>query len=343
MKKTTWISIDPVDTLFFRGAESMVAGENHEVDTMFPPMPTTIVGAIRTAILCQNKIDPGFMKNEEAVIEGYPILGSKKEPGFDLIGPLLAIGDAVLLPAPAHWFAEKKPEESHEWQQEYLVQAANPLPSDLPLAMAGSTARPFWISKPVAPDMEPLSGWWVTASCFETVRKEQKVYFTDKASDVKSDKPCVLPPTAFFAREERLGIALTSERAAKEGHLYTTVHVRLTEGVRVVVGVNTEHKLQLAATGILQLGGEQRICQYQVADAMEMPAMASDILMSLSPVAINDLPEKIRLCPRASGKIFRVGGWDMAKEFHKPMTAWLPAGTAFHCPKDIQDHQYLRV
>lgn len=44
MTRTTWLEIEPADTLFFRGAESMEAGENHEADTI-------IMVPIRTGVL----------------------------------------------------------------------------------------------------------------------------------------------------------------------------------------------------------------------------------------------------------------------------------------------------
>lgn len=94
MSTTTWLAIDPVDTLFFRGAESMEAGENHEVDTMFPPMPATITGAIRTAVLRQNGIAPAdYLKNPATWQRQYPLLGIPNQPGFSLIGPLFLVDE----------------------------------------------------------------------------------------------------------------------------------------------------------------------------------------------------------------------------------------------------------
>jgi CRISPR-associated protein Cmr3 len=37
-----WIEIDPLDTLFFRGSEPMVAGESHEVGSLFPPIESIL-------------------------------------------------------------------------------------------------------------------------------------------------------------------------------------------------------------------------------------------------------------------------------------------------------------
>ena len=78
MQHIDWIEIDPLDTLFFGGTESMVAGENHEADTMFPPMPATLTGAVRSAILGQKGILPAeYLDEPEKWLARY----SKVEKG----------------------------------------------------------------------------------------------------------------------------------------------------------------------------------------------------------------------------------------------------------------------
>ena len=51
-----WYKFFPVDTLYFKGADPMVMGENHTASYIFPPPAHTISGALRTAVLLQNGV-----------------------------------------------------------------------------------------------------------------------------------------------------------------------------------------------------------------------------------------------------------------------------------------------
>lgn len=339
MKKTTWIEMEPIDTLFFKGSESMEAGENHEVDTMFPPMPTTIIGAIRTAIMRQNDIAPAaYLENPDQCLLKHPILGRPDKPAFSLTGPLFRTGNGcLLLPAPANWFADPPEQhQKHEWEIDWAVQTAKPLTGS-PLGLVGSVADPFWVKGPKCSNMKSLSGWWVTPATFEAVSHNKNILFIKDITKLKSDQAAILPSSALFCREERVGIALTPERTSKDGYLYSTAHVRLRGDVSLLVGINSAHELFLSDEGILQLGGEQRICRYRLIENAMLPEKTDGrFLVALSPIEFFSLSEELRVVPRASGKLIRVGGWDMAKGFHKPMSAWLPAGTVFFT-NDKQD------
>lgn len=342
MTRTTWLEIEPVDTLFFRGAESMEAGENHEVDTMFPPMPATITGAIRTAILRQQRIAPAaYLAKPDSFLQKYPLLGSPREPGFTLLGPLFMIGRDILLPAPAHWFADLPASSEMKWDEKYPVQTAKPLPAET-LGLAGSVDRPFWVHNPSGSDMKSLAGYWATKETFSALKGDKAgVIFCNSPDRLQPGSAAIMPSSAFFVREERVGIALTPQRTALEGHLYSTVHIRLRDGVRIVAGINSSHEITLDTEGVLQLGGEQRLCRYSFLPEVKLPENAgSSMLFAMSPLEMSRLPPELAESPRASGKLLRVGGWDMEKGFHKPMSAWLPAGTVIFAKRVTNNLPY---
>lgn len=330
MNKITWLEIEPVDTLFFRGAESMEAGENHEVDTMFPPMPATITGAIRTAILRQQRIAPAaYLAKPDSFLQKYPLLGSPREPGFTLLGPLFVIGSDLLLPVPAHWFADLPASSEMEWNEKFhQVQAAQPLSAET-LCLAGSVDRPFWVYNPSGSDMKSLAGYWATKEAFSVMKGDRaKIIFSNSPDRLQPGSAAIIPASALFVREERVGLALTAQRTTREGYLYSTVHIRLRDGVRIAAGINSPHAMILEPEGVLQLGGEQRVCRYRFLPEVKLPENAgSSMLLALSPLEMSRLSPELADSPRASGKLLRVGGWDMEKGFHKPMSAWLPAGT----------------
>ena len=294
MQKITWLEIEPVDTLFFRGSEAMEAGENHEVDTMFPPMPATISGAVRTALMRQNGINPAdYCKSPEKWQEKIPFLGLPDNPGFSVLGPLFTTGNgSQLLPVPAHWFADDLPDSGQmEWEKSYVVEAAGPLDEN-GLGLTGSVPRPFWVKKPPGKDMKPLSGYWASLGAFKKMASNQgKVFFSNKHTGPEGEDAFILPQSALYVKEERVGIALTGQRTAREGHLYSTGHVRLREGVKLVAGIASEHDFPLREREIIQLGGEQRVCGYRVVDLDIDILEGKRFWYALSPVPVAELPD----------------------------------------------------
>ena len=336
MSKINWLVIQPMDTLFFRGSEPMEAGENHQVDTMFPPAPSTIIGAIRTTILSQNNI--GF-KNL-ANWHKYPILGTPAKAGFTLVGPLFQLHGEPLFPVPASWYADLPVPFANT---EYPVQNAHPLDIDQ-LQFSGSVANPFWVHNPKGQDMKPLNGFFATRQAFAKVAQKKSVIFCNESDQLKPKQAAILPASCLCDREERVGIALTAQRTAKEGHLYSAIHIRLKPDVGILAGISSGHNLALKKEDILQLGGEQRVCRYTITTDLRLPQAAnSKNHLALSPVALADLPNELASCPRASGKLLHFGGWDLQKNFHKPMTAWLPAGTVFYEPDIAVQDQYILI
>ena len=336
MSTTHWLIIQPMDTLFFRGSEPMEAGENHQVDTMFPPVPSTIIGAIRTAVLGQNNIAPTNLDSWQ----DYPILGTLQIPGFQLIGPLFMVAGEPLLPVPATWYGSLDDDFDGK---EYRVQNSTPL-NMAAYGFRGSVKKPFWVQEPKGEDMKSLNGYWATGQCFKAVQQEKAIVFRKDPKQIKPGQAAIVPASALCDREHRVGIALTNQRAAKEGHLFSTVHIRLKPDVQIVAGINSNHDLGLAPEGIIQLGGEQRVCSYQLTDEMKLPEETmGNAYLALSPVSLDNLPTELAQCPRASGKLQRFGGWDMQKKFHKPMSAWLPAGTVFQATDVSLSKQYLAI
>ncbi len=326
MQHIDWIEIDPLDTLFFRGTESMVAGENHEADTMFPPMPATLTGAVRTAILGQKGILPAeYCDEPEQWVARYPLLGLPEKPGFTIVGPLFRSGDTTLYPAPAHWMADLNDDDIDG--KKVSIQAGQPF-DDRGLGLTGSVPSPFWTHQPVSSDMKSLTGYWVTTPSFkEMLSGEGSLVLRKKCAELRKEEAAFISVSDLFQREERVGIALTRMRTAKEGHLYASVHVRLQPGVRILAGLHSEHPSCLDPVGVLQLGGEQRMCRYTFVKAPDLPDKKDGtLLFALSPLPAR-LPEVLQAQPRSSGKLLRIGGWDMKKQFHKPLRAWLPAGT----------------
>jgi CRISPR type III-B/RAMP module-associated protein Cmr3 len=60
------IVIRPMDVWLFRDGKPFMAGEDHAAETLFPPSPFTLQGAIRTKVLADKGVNLAeFAKNGE--------------------------------------------------------------------------------------------------------------------------------------------------------------------------------------------------------------------------------------------------------------------------------------
>ncbi len=339
-EKITWLALTPVDTLTFRGAEAMVAGESHEAATLFPPLPSTLTGAVRTAILRQRKIKPcDYLANPKKYAELYPLLGLPEKPGFSLSGPLFLLHDEVFLPAPGHWFKEKN--DKPETAAPICIQAAKPLPDVCrDPGLRGSVREPFWLCNPVGAEMEPLSGYWASVAAFAQAKKNPDSFTLNLLTEtqtITAGAAAIIHGRNLYDLEGRFGIALEENmRRVKEGHLFASQHLRLKPGVQLLTGIVASSTKDLAESGLMQLGGEQRICGYHKIDNLLIPNNESgNLFMNLSPIPVTALPKELFKHSWAGSKLLRVGGWDMKKGFHKDMETWYPAGTVFQGTENL--------
>ncbi len=343
-----WLRLEPLDTLFFRGSEPMLAGESHEVASRFPPMPATLVGALVTTILGQR----GLLKEWTAgrlqkIRQDYPLLGEPPvreedtyQPGFQVAGPLL-VGpvkggqEECFFPAPAHWFAAKGkagPVGSLRVQQAELLP-----PEGHQLKLSGSVPHPVWVRRPLASDLESVAGHWVNRAAVEAMHGGQgSLRLCRCLEEVSAKEPVLLPQTALADREERVGIALEPHRRPKRGHFYVAAHQRLAPEVTLLVGLSeilAPHYLD--DSGLMQLGGENRLVRYEVcSEVSALPLGRGPWNLALNPIPLGVLEKwGLQDSPRVSGPLLRIAGWDLKKGFHKPVTAYLPAGTVIHQPQ----------
>lgn len=358
---TQSIDLTPVDTLFFRGAEPMVTGENHHVSILFPPMPSTILGALRTGILVQKEIS--FQEfTTEKTIDGNvrKLLGSPDEPGFSLTGLLFSVrqrdNELLFFPAPTHWFAPKKELEQIKEHNSEPVQIpiipSQPLPEKAKeFGLCSSLTKEwYWAKNKDGGELVSLEGYWVTEPLLQTPDSGKALSELGQLQDHSSMEKLILPSQAFYVSETRTGIARNRDKMVKDGHLYSTTHIRLFPEVSLKVLVDKPLNEVLSPAGILQLGGEQRVVRYKLEKSPRLlqEKVVGKTWLAMSPVTskavaqLNPEPDGI-----ASGKLLRIGGWEMKKGndtdktrgFHRSMEGWYPAGTVlfFKEPKNVAD------
>lgn len=311
---TAWYEITPLDTLFFRGAEPMEAGLPASAP-LFPPPVSVVLGALRTAVLRRRGVSIAAYKRGDAG-EVEALIGKfGGPPPFSVTAILLKEGDVVYAPAPFSWYVDLPgPPDGPSGFAGADVRTLAPLEPGV-ADQLGITASSFPLPVGLAgKDLTTLGGGWVQCAL---LRERPK---TLAEGDFH-------PAGDFFGPEPRTGIEIDRRRRVVEGRLYTACHLRLREGVSLLVALDRE--IGLDGPGVLRFGGEQRLgeCRRASKVPMEWPApAASGLFAALAPVAVREGVLARVFC---AGKPLALAGWDLATGFHKPTVSWLPAGSVF--------------
>lgn len=319
-----WYEITPVDTLFFRGAEAMEAGQLSS-DALFPPPVSVMEGALRTAFLRQQQISFAAYNAGNCSDEIFKQIGRSGEKApFSIIAIFFRKDGVDYVPCPANLFVEEKPGTSSLRTTEknssaVKIHQAVPKPTASAKlkfrTSAGSDALPLIVAEE---EIVPLAGRWLKRDLLK------------KLPDTLTGED-ILASTDLYDMEPRTGIALDSHRKVIEGKLYSTGHLRLRHGVSIIIAI--DRHIGLADTGMLALGGEKRMSGYATITVSELPSQPAATYMSLAPV---ELTEALMPTIISASKPLALAGWDLHTGFHKPTTTWLPAGSVFSC--NINNH-----
>lgn len=313
-----WYSFSPVDTLFFRGSESMEKGSDHFADTLFPPSTETIIGALRTHYLFEHGIP--FHKYNRSVFKDDRVTGAigrsddeiEKLP-WSLIGPLIEKNEELYVPAPFTWFADKEQQDEYEKSDSRDTKKLEIIKAKKTESSLVYLDSDFlWIYSNSG-EVKSLGGMWVNLL---SLRGKIPVK--------------ILSPNDIYAGELRTGIALAGEKKrVREGHLFSMKHLRLHQGMSMVFGITGT--LDIPESGTLYLGGERRFGRYRKKevdfpnDSEPNDSEKDGLYLSLGP--LDGTKEGVADSLVATGKISYMGGWNMRTGFHKPLKGYYPAGT----------------
>lgn len=327
---SVYYEITPVDTLFFRGSEPLEAGQLVN-SGLFPPPVTVISGAFRSAVLKQQNISFSAYNDNSAPEEIVKLIGkSGEEAPFAVSAVLLKKEGEIYAPAPYSWFVNtdgKKMETGRDYAGLKVIRAAEINPGTVTqLGIASSVS----VLPVVAAENEAVSlgGTWM------------KIQLLENGGQIVLSEDDILTDSQLYATESRTGISLLDSetgrptRNVQKGALFTAAHIRLKDGVTMVVGISDD--CGLAESGFLPLGGEQRRCGYEKTD-IALPSGESPFYLAMAPVqAENEVVDEI-FC---AGKTMVTAGWDLHKKFHKPSRTWLPAGSVF---KKNMNEQFIPI
>ncbi|WP_224410512.1 type III-B CRISPR module-associated Cmr3 family protein [Oscillatoria salina] len=234
-----WYAIEPLDVLLFREAKPFSPGEGSWAKGQFPPLPTTVFQALRSAL-------PKCTTKEERL-----------QRDLSFMGPFLLDTDHILwLPTPQDLLAVQKKsasddnaqddlnETTSEWERTLRLQPANPQQEEWRHLCFDSEELPPMVA-PIEQLKEnefiyrPFS--WITACA---LRKYLQGKNPNNPKDFHAD-PWDVQILPHIHMEEN-----TRQVKDADGY-FTEVAIRLRPGWKLVAGISA--KLE---TTVVRLGGE---------------------------------------------------------------------------------------
>lgn len=333
------IFIEPSDVLLFRDGRPFAAGEDHRAVSLFPPMPLTMQGVIRSKVLADKGIDyVAYAQGKVPVSE----IGYGDDYGQLLLrGPFVAreVNGQVV-----RYFT--LPADVVTGQCSHPVVLA-PLPS-----VHAQDESPFDSNPPVGTTSR-LPLWQRTTAHLETI--ENGWLGELELQRYLDGQPFALTLGGeVLERESRFHVGIDSRvkrphQGDTGGHLFQVEFVRLRPGVGLWVEVKG---VGLPNEGMLQIGGEAKAALYHEVNATPSltaggTAQGRFKLYFATPAyfASGWQPDdwgrfiaggSVRLVAAAVPRPQPIGGFDMARRQHKPMRRFVPAGSVFFFESDDQ-------
>lgn len=325
----THLFLKPMDVWLFRDGRPFEAGSAHRAESLFPPYPTTIQGAIRSHQLSLENI--GFT-DKEKIVEAIGTASDYKE--LSLRGPFLARINSNgeierLYPQPADAIYD---ESDHR-----LIQAK--IEEKIPAGVLTSAPVSALLG------LHQKSG-------------KQKSFFwlteTDLLNYLAGSKVQGIEKGKLYESEDRIGIGIekSHNRVVEEGMLYEAEFIRLHENVGLLIEMSGYSETKWNQGGVLQLGGENRAAQYQSVKPVAWPKLpeAKRLLIYLATPAyfengwqpktwesyFNGSP---KLVAAAINRYESLGGFDWAADpekesAHRPSQRYVPAGSVYYLEGD---------
>lgn len=369
-------SFRAADSLFFRDGRPFNAGESLWADSMFPPTPFTMLGAVRAALLAANGAD---LRDSARFFRDGPksprfarllsVVGGPDHVGtLRVAGPFFSdvrAGSELLFPAPRDLVATAAD------QYDLLRPGNSPTRSDL-----GSVRLPGRQGM----GSRFQEGMWITTSGMT------KVLSGDTSLSAGELRPLFAGAEdahALADAERRIGLKRDAgRRTAEDGMLYAVSHVRPRDGwagapqVRLMAVVDGVPDDLLPSGMAVRIGGEARIAELTVVDAPRLPPaphlepirgkvrfrliLTTPGLMSggwLPAGFVQEDPDDADAATRWRGAVQgvpltvvsgcvgnaqRIGGWDLARNRPRDARPHIPAGSVLFCETDAAHAEAVR-
>jgi len=369
------IFIEPNEPLLFRTGRPFDAGQDTFAESLFPPTPETLQGAVRATIAT-------YWDTQKSIAEAFKDteltnrIGDREHYGrFRITGLTLGrygktktsdkendkgkpLEVERLFPSPAHIVNyEKRPHRLVPHSLEERLQGktvATNFPDDIRYYLAPK--EDFGTNE----TLEPLGGWLTETDLYRTLG-------TGNIADIQT-----ITKEAIYREEPRLGIGIQrGTKATQEGFLYQTVMVRMNHcrdseyrygfvvDIRLashpssdtlLSDTETQAELHFPPSGVMTIGGEQRTAQFWVVESPQAQkrtfASHKRLLYLATPATFSSgwrpTPEFAPLDAPLTAAIQRyesIGGWRLnsgnANGENKAMQRCVPAGSVYFFDKEV--------
>jgi CRISPR-associated protein Cmr3 len=330
------IVIRPMDVWLFRDGKPFRAGEDHAAETLFPPSPFTLQGAIRTKVLADRGVNLAeFAKNGER--------NPDPEVGYgDYFGKLRLLGPLLMRCKDGKW--ERlipMPTDVVKVGNRYELLRPNlnlPFTTNLPENLPDKSLQLLWAR--TGERISEAKGW--------LPESEWERYLQGQAPEQ------VVTPGKLFTFEPRFGIAIDADKGTtQEAMLYQARFVRLTKETALWAEVDG---VSLNEGGFLRFGGEGRAAVYEALSQQESLRPLSQFnfasnsnrfkVVLVTPAWFSGgwqpkdgdwskvFGASVQLVGAAIPRPLLLGGFDVAKGVPKPMRAFVPPGAVYFFEAD---------
>jgi CRISPR-associated protein Cmr3 len=330
----TKLTLTPVDTFFFKNHHATEAGEDTVMESMFPPRPNTIYGALRAAYIHAHTTFDEFVRETDEHVKRW--MGTPNQRGeFQLQYCALTYKQEILLPLPLDY---------------QVIEEKNSLKA-YPLLLAND-------EKPSS-----LQGKWRLASTRREKTKSsqhQYVSLQEWKHAILHEAPIssLISLSKLVVREEKVGIRLNiGRRTAQKGFFYRVTQGRFRDDGALAVYIGNGP--DFSKVKFARIGGENRpwIIQqseetFTLWDEKEQKQLAEKIaqtkvakIIFLSPAIFergsrpHDFDDEKMTLPNgvtvkwltaAIGRPELYGGWDIVRHRPKPRKWMVPAGSVIY-------------
>ena len=340
-----WHYIEPLDVLYLRG-NKLFGDPGSYGESLVPPWPSVVAGAIRSSILARDGVDlPAFANSDTP----HDTLGTPDSPGdFAILAFHLARHGEDRLEAVYSPPADLVITETDNGNVRVTrLKPANPehgIDCSIPTASFPVLACPD--------RSKPETGLWLTQSAYEA-------YLRGETPDVGG----LLQTDKLWRMDERVGVGLDPDRRrAEDGKLFSVQAVAFHEGVGFLAATEGNG---LTADTLLRFGGDGRAARCRPVDAYQpsepdlaavaesgrariilttpgifpagwrLPGMAEDGRFELAGV-------KGRVVAAAVNRAEVISGWDLAKRRPKAARRAAPTGSVYWLEDLEADEASLR-
>lgn len=333
------IQIEALDTLFFRDSKTFIKGEDTWADTMFPPYPSVIYGALRSAYFAENIKELGKAAENDDPTKDLAIKSICLKQGNDFYFPL-----------PLDCVQEKGWSRTVKKNKVFVIN-----PNAMEKEILSSCPVREIVQNADDTQIENVSDGILRESILEKYLKgtNEKEFCIKKRSD-------------YLTTEPKIGIARSQcTHTSDEGMLYRVGMNRLESKLKddkankLSIIVDFEG-LDIPEKGMMKMGGEGKAVKYQEENSISIdkPEITSGkFKLYLSTPAIfekgwlpkdcrlengefiwdltltengNEYHFKLKLLTAAIGKPVSIGGWDIKNKRPKTMRKAVPAGSVYY-------------